>query len=167
MRRSVDLASWIVGRDQPFNQGGQHLGRELTGVRPEHGAEGVDEDERRPRADREAAPDPILAVVDDRMRDPEASRGGADPPGLAFRDVLAAVDADDHDFGGEAPLELPQFGNHVLAIDAPVRPKVDEDDFAAQGLERQTLSASVDPIQIRGECRRANGRRRKDFVNGH
>ena len=97
----------------------------------------IDEHQRRPGADGVLVPDPVLAVVDDRVMELQPLHGGAQVLGDPFGRELGGVDADDDQFVGKLVLELPQLREDVQAVDSAVGPEVEQDQLAAQIGQRQ------------------------------
>ena len=100
------------------------------------------------------------------MRDPEPRRRVRDARGLAFGDELPAVHADDEQLARESALQLLQVRHDVQAVDAALRPEVEQHDAAAQIGERQRATAGVEPVEAIRERRRAHDARCGEVV-GH
>lgn len=96
----------------------------------------VDERDGRPSSDAEAAPDFHFRVVDDRMFDLIPQRGSADVFGLLLIVELRRMHADDDQLFRIFLLEVFQVRQDVHAVDAAVRPEVEDDDLAPQILQR-------------------------------
>ena len=166
-RRPIDRPVRVVRCDQPLHYRPEHVGRELTRVRAEHRSLWVDHDHRGPRAHGVGPPNAVLSIVDNGMIDVEALCGLADARRLPLRDVFATVHADDHDVPRESALELPQLREDVQAIDSAVRPEIQQDHFAAEGIQRQRSPTRIYPIEVGRKRRSPDRGRRQDVVGGH
>jgi hypothetical protein len=85
----------------------------------------------------------------------EPVAGPRDVPRDPLVHELPRVHAGDGQHVGEAALQLRQLGDHVLAVDAPVGPEVEQQDAPAEVRQRELPPARVDPLQLRPEVRRA------------
>ena len=113
----------------------------------------VDQVLRRPVLVPERVPGPVVVVERHRVRDSEPAHGAADVARHVLERELGRVHAD-HDEALVVVRLVP--GLHVRqraqAVDARVRPEVDQHDLAAQLFRRQRLA--VDPVREPGELRR-------------
>lgn len=105
-------------------------GSEETGV-----VFGVDQEEGRPGANAEFAPDDHFGVVEDRVGDFVADDGVTDVVGDFFVVEFGGMDSDDDEFVGVFFFEVFEIGEDVHAVDAAVGPEVEEDDFAFEFIE--------------------------------
>ena len=80
------------------------------------------------------------------MFEPVAKNDLADVVGIAFIVEFGRVNADHHEFLGKLRFEPLEIGDDVNAVDAAVRPEVEDDDLAAQLLEGQR-PVGVEPIE--------------------
>ena len=105
----------------------------------------VDQVLRRPVLVLERVPGLVVVVERDRVRDPQSAHGSADVGRHVLERELGRVHAEDDE---PVLVVRPVPGLHVRerpqAVDARVRPEVDEDDLSAQLPERQRLA--VDPV---------------------
>ena len=125
----------------------------LPGRAPDHAPPGIDQRHGRPRPHPPLPPDGGFGVVHDGVLQPVARDRFGHRRVLVFLRVLARVHADDHEAVRELVLETVEVGKDVLAVDAALRPEVQEHQLAPQLREAQGL-AHVEPRQARRELRR-------------
>lgn len=112
-------------------------------------------------------PDAVLTIIENGVDDIHPLACVANARRVPLGDVLAGVDPEDDDFGGEPVLELPQLREYMHAVNSTVGPEIEEDDLAAQRLDGEAATAGVDPVERRGECGGANGGRGEQVFAGH
>ena len=78
---------------------------------------------------------------------------------------LRRVHADHHQVVAELLLELAELGEHVDAVDAPLRPEVEEHDAAAQRRERERARGADEAARAL-ELGRPHARGRRHFGEG-
>ena len=93
----------------------------------------VDQVLGRPVLVRVVRPGGVLVVLDDRVGDPEPLDRGGDVRGDVLESELGRVDADDHEpVAVVGPVPRLEVRQRAQAVDARVRPEVDQHDLAAQ-----------------------------------
>ena len=119
---------------------------DLSGDGVAHVPAGVDQNERRPGAHREAFPDVVLRVDHDGMGDSVALDRAPHVLRVFLRDELGRVDADDDDrVLREALFDAAQDRQDVHAVDAAVGPEVEDRHPPAQIPGHAQRPARVDP----------------------
>ena len=108
----------------------------------------IDHPQAGPTAAVVSVPDLVVGVVDHRMLDFVAQDGLADVLGVVLGVELGGVDADDHHVVRIRVLELFQLRQDVHAVDAAVGPEIEDDEFAAQGVEIDRL-VGIEPLRCR------------------
>ena len=111
---------------------------------------GIDQDLRRPRARAVRTPDLESLVVDDRMIDVVAHENPPQVLALPLVRELRGMHTDDDQLSAVLLLEALEVRNDVQAVDAAVRPEIEQDDFAAKRLQRQGRR-DVEPVEAGGE----------------
>src|SRR5439155_17573368 len=98
----------------------------------------IDEIVRGPVLVEEAVPRALVRVEGDRVFDREVPYRRADVAGVGFEGELRRVDADDDETVPRVfRVQVLDVRERPDAVDARVRPEVDEDDLAAQRVDRQ------------------------------
>src|SRR5262249_23858028 len=110
----------------------------------------IDQDQRRPPVCIVAMPDIEILVVDDRMSDLVAQYRLADVFRAFLVLELGRMHADDHELVGLLRLKLLQIGDDVHAVDAAIRPEIEQHDFAAQVTQADRFFR-IEPFHARRE----------------
>ncbi len=140
-------------REQLANRGLGLVVVTLAEVVVAHVPRAVDQVLRRPVLVVPRVPRPEVVVERDRVPDPELLGVVADVRPHPFEGELRCVDADDREAARPVALvPLGDVGERAQAVDAGVRPEVDQDDPAAELGQRQRLR--VEPADEAGELRR-------------
>ena len=119
----------------------------------DHAPSRVNKDDGGPRPHPPLPPDDVVGVVHDGVLPVVAGDRFGDGGVFLLLGVLARVNADHDEAVRELALEPFEVGDDVLAIDAALRPEVEQHDLAAQLLEAERL-AHVEPRQPGWELRR-------------
>ena len=119
----------------------------------DHAPSRVDEDDGGPRPHPPLPPDDVIGVVHDGVLAVVAGDRFGDSGVFLLLGVFAGVDADHNEAVRELALKPFKVGDDVLAVDAPLRPEIEQHDLAAQLLEAERL-AHVKPRQPGWELRR-------------
>jgi hypothetical protein len=152
-RRAVDLRVELLHH---FAEGEvEEVVNALARVVAHDVAARVDEHERGPRLRPVLAPHLEIHVVDHRMRQLVALDDAADVFRVALVVELGRVHADDHQLLRVLLLQPLQLWDDVEAVDATVRPEVEQHDLAAQVGQRQR-PFHVEPVQPGRELRRGH-----------
>ena len=179
--RRVELELSLEVRGQLADRLVEEIVMSFAADRPDIGARRVDQHQRRPAIHAETLPYGHVSVVDDRMLDPVFRHLAPDVLGVLLGIELGRVDADHHQLFLIFLLELRQVGQNVVAVDAAIRPEIQEDDLALELGEVD--GAGVDPADSsfqtglgvltkrdqrdlhpsgKGGCTRASGDSRRD-----
>jgi hypothetical protein len=70
--------------------------------------------------------------------------------------IFAALNSYYDELTGVLLLELPQLRKYMNAVDSPIGPEVQQNDFPTQVGEVKLPSSSVNPVEIVGKIRCAN-----------
>ena len=119
----------------------------FAGQITEHLALRVDDHDRRPGPHAVCRPNAVIAVVDDGVGQAVALRDHADVRRVALVLELGRMNADDGQYVAKLGLETVQVRDDVDAVDAAIRPEVEQDDAPLEIGDRQRL-VDVDPVQI-------------------
>ena len=71
-----------------------------------------------------------------------------------FGVILPAVNADYCELAAVFRFELPQLREYVDAVDSPIGPEVQKNDFPAQVGELEFFPACMNPVEVVGKLRR-------------
>lgn len=142
-------------RYQVVDERYEHLARELAGVSTDDISSRVDCNQRRPCRNCVASPDPELPVVDHWMRGVESYRCVANSRRDTLRMILSTVNAYYYQLRWIPQLELPQLREYMDAVNSPIGPEIQQNDFSAKIGELECLSAGVHPIDVVGKFRRS------------
>lgn len=146
-RRFVQQAVLAIVGQGSFEDRIDLVGGDLATGPPDRVALRIDQDQRRPGVDAKAFPEDMAGVIDHRVLDPVADDRFGDVLGILFRLELGRVDANHHQVLGVGLFELFQLGEDVHAVDAAVRPEVQEHELPVQVLQFDR-PVGVEPSQI-------------------
>ena len=77
--------------------------------------------------------------------------------------IFAAVNADHYQLRRISLFELPQLREYVNAVDSPVGPEIEKNNFSAQIDEAQRTVAGMYPVEIRWKVGCPYRRSRREF----
>jgi hypothetical protein len=136
-RRAIERPLLLEHRDDGADRFLELRAVPLAGRGADDVAAWVDEDLGGPGADGVALPDGEVRVVGHRVANVEALQRAADVGRLPLVVELGGVHADHDERVTKGGLQPLQVGQHVQAVDAPVRPEVEQHDLAPQPGQRQ------------------------------
>ena len=131
--------------DEALNEAGDALRVAFTGHLRHEIAFGVDERQRGPRSGGVGLPGHEVGVVEHDVLHLVALNRLVDGFDGALEFELRRVHADHHELVVILFFNFAQFIQNVQAVDAAERPEVQQNDLAAQILQRKVFAASVDP----------------------
>ncbi len=143
-RTAIDLPFELD--DQRVEDGLEQVVDPLPAVRTNDVAGRVNNGQRWPRLGSPKAPHLEVGVVDHRMLEPVAKNDLADVVGIALVVEFRRMHTDHDEFVGELRFQSFEVGNDVDAVDASVRPEIEDHDLAAQLLEGQG-TVGIQPIE--------------------
>ena len=134
------------------------LGGSLADVPIPDRAASINEESGRPSTNAVPLPDGMIVVLDYDEFDPDLLCGGDNAVDGSFPEELRRMDTDNGRPRRLIPLmPVPQLRDHVLAIDSPVRPEIDEHNPPVEGFKAHGFA--VDPGftrdlgRLRSDCR--------------
>ena len=131
--------------DEAFDEAGDALRVAFAGHLGHEVAFGVDERQRGPRPCGVCLPGYEVGVVEHDVLHLVALNRLVDGFDGALEFELRRVHADHHEFVVVLLFDFSQLIQNVQAVDAAERPEVQQNDLAAQILQRKVLAAGVDP----------------------
>ena len=143
-RRPIERSVRFVIGDQFGDVGVERGPVSLAGKGLHELAFGIDQRQRGPGVDAGSLPDRQIRIVENRMFDLVANDGSANVFRILFVRELRRMHADDDDVARVFVLEELQIGQDVHAVDAAIRPEIEEHDLAAEILQLDR-SGNIEP----------------------
>ena len=156
-RIAVQLPAFVEHHQHGCDRLVEGVGLSLSGRCGDNVTCRVDQDECRPGTRAIGAPDLEVGVIGDGMLDTVANDDAADVLGLTLVRELGGMNSNDDQFVAILLLQTSKVRKDVYAVDAAVRPEIQEDDLALQiGLQTERLR-DVQPADGPGQLRSVDG----------
>ena len=143
-RRLIELADLSIVRNRPLHHGVVVLELDLAALEADRLPLRINQEQRRPRPYADKVPNPVLGIDGDRVLDVVPQHRLKDVLFVLLGLELGRVDPDHDKLVGIRPLQLLQLRQDVHAVDAAIRPKIEQHELPPELLERER-PGGIDP----------------------